>query len=157
MRYGTWRHYLAAPLLHSSPTANGTLRYSMSFSSLQTWLRIVLIFSMIVGLQRPPIGSESHSHHGLVATQDVHQSDISAAPDGDREAVVTSASLAQHDVGEADRHDPADHSHVASHLPPTPPALPSGPSLSTAMSVGSAASSGTVSSFERPPRPADRA
>jgi hypothetical protein len=63
----------------------------------------------------------------------------------------------QHDAGQADRHDPADHSHVASDLPPTPLVLPSVPSLSTTMSIGRTASEGDMASFERPPRPPLRA
>ncbi len=157
MRYEALRHYLAAHMLHWSATANGTLRHSMSITTLQIWLRIALIFAMIVGLQRPPIGSESHSHHGLTAIQGERQALISAGPDGDQQVVVMIASDSRHDVGQADRHDPADHSHVASHLPPSTPVLPSAPPLSTAMTVVSAASSGTMSSFERPPRPFLRA
>ncbi|UGV26985.1 hypothetical protein E0H22_15590 [Rhodopseudomonas boonkerdii] len=148
---------MAAHLLHWSVTANGTLRHSMSIPTLQIWLRIALVFAMIVGLQRPPIGSESHSHHGLTAVQGEPQVLISADPDGDQKVVVTISSHVQHDVGQADRHDPADHSHVASHLPPSTPVLPSAPPLSTAMTVVSAASSGTMPSFERPPRPFLRA
>jgi len=58
---------------------------------------------MIVGLQRPPIGSESHSHHGLTAIQGEPQALISAGPDGDQQVVVTIATQERHDAAQADR------------------------------------------------------
>ncbi|UGV26954.1 hypothetical protein E0H22_15425 [Rhodopseudomonas boonkerdii] len=112
------------------------------------------MIAMVIGLLRPPFGSEDHDHHTAVSSvamhddgavrgfaqvaDDLQQENASQgeAPDGDH----------------ADRHDSGDHSHVASIAPPFA-VVPAGPDNHASLVIFAASSMRTASSsFERPPR-----
>lgn len=124
----------------------------MSRPSPQIWIRIAVVIAMVVGLLRPPFGSEDHDHDAalMIAMHEVGHGSASAVDDRSKHAASDQVSASNADHG--DRHDSGDHSHVASDVPPTltVPRLP--PCWESPVSCAAALRSATHPSFERPPR-----
>lgn len=130
----------------------------MSRSSPQIWIRIAVVIAMVVGLLRPPFGSEDHDHHDAALTlamDEVGHRSASAVDDRLKHAASDHVSVSDADHG--DRHDSGDHSHVASNVPPKMTVPRFSPCWETPLACAATLRSTTEPSFERPPRSASLA
>lgn len=126
----------------------------MSLLSPQVWLRIAVIAAMVIGLLRPPFGSEDHDRHeapSLVAMLHGEESSV-CSHDVAHRANETGAPGVSDCDHHGERHDSGDHSHVATNLPPVVADLTFPPFRSSLVVSAASVSRTAAFSLERPPK-----